>query len=423
MSVAIAAADVVARNLGARAGLAAYRGVLGSVSTPHERARVLGSAFDCAHAVHDAEGIRWVTARWSELPRGDFFAQLAPRAVRLYAHDRAAARALAHAEVARAPEDARAHYLLARLDDEHAARSLRRALRLAERPPSDAALATSIRARLARAGESFEAIDVDALQERDRLAILVSRLRSSSRYRRVAALDALIELTHSSDSEVRAAAYALGARHADGALTSIERDRVETLIRTHPRAKAARVALVARQGLESSLPDDADEEAVAPFRRAVAVLERGTPGPAPNPPTDVWRALRAIAAIRRGAPAGDAFDALLDVAPHCVVTEPLLTAAWLGLGDPEIAMRAEQLAAILSGRPSHARHGYLRLSDAVGDPHVAERLLRCAAAAGEAGAEERLAERERAEAWAAFRRGDGERALPLLRAARARLIG
>lgn len=435
MSLKITAAEALAKNLGPRAGLATFRGLLGSAFVPAERARILEGALGCAEELRDEESLGWALWQWSDLGTGPF-APRAERLVRRWAQTAPqVARRLLDAELRRSPA-ARTYYLRGRLASD--ARSSRAFYFSAYELEPTTQIGLASRIRLARAGvptavDRVADEDLATFSESDQLVVLQRRLQSAKRYTRVAALDALDVMTRSRDLAVRRASFALAARHADGDPLPIEQDRLHAIFRTHPKRREVRTALRLRAVANGRVvlePKD-PEQVARPLQRAQMVLNRGNAGPAPKPPNAEWRALVAIAALQRGDDASEDFRTLLDTLSHTSsqrVTEPLLAAAYLGRRQPgaggqRVARAAEQMAAMLVSRRPFARRGFLRLADAVADAQVSRRLREMALDANEAGAAERHGLSARKEAWAAMRAGETARARECIDRARDILRG
>jgi len=419
------AAEQALRTLGPAAGVRAYRSLVDSGGPSEEQARAVLGGIEAARLAGDEEAFRFFVERWRQQP-GTWVAEVARCCGRILSARPELAQRLADAEVERSPEDPRAWYLRARCGGPRAEEDLRRAADLAQRPPAQPSLLPRIRARLARLTGEAKGVDLAALPVRERLPVLAAKLRAKGRYGRVSALDALREIAEGG-GPYAGLAVRLAARHADveGRLTELERDRVAAILGAWPDTEERRVARARLEALGGSQNAE-DSETAAALRRARAVLERGSAGPAPSPPTSSWRALDAIVALLHGTGAADRYESLLDaVSPDAPVSAPLLTATWLGrrAKDRAVARVCEELAARLcDAPPPYPPQGWLRLSDAVKDPLTRERLLRRAWELEEPGASERLGEAARAAGWEAWRRGDPETAYEALHRAR-RLYG
>ncbi len=420
---AVESAKQVAKILGARAGAGALRAILDDLGD-HEDSGLRRQAHldfvDLAIEVDEAT-FDDATRRWSALPAGEAFAEVSARARAWMARGKVReACALADAECVRCPADGRAFYLRARLRGDRE-EDLVRAAKLAERA-GEGDLEQAARARLCRVtGERpLRPIDASALSPRLRLFVFTAQLRAKGRYARVAALDGLCALASSSDVEVAHAAIRVCARHADedARLTPIEIDRIRTALAHWPEASARELALgrlAAREGLGAGVVEE--PETAAQQRRARLVLESGTAGPPPGTPTVTWRALDAIAALRRGE-----IDVVERVSTICFAIDasrmapsaPLLTLAWMACGARDVALKAagEALAARVVTMPgARPATGWLRLSERVADVALAEKLRETALAHREHGAAERVAENRVRRAWKGLEEGGEDEVL------------
>ena len=405
---AVGAAKQVAKVLGARAGVGALRSLLDDLDDSGLRRQTHLDFLDLAIQVDDAT-FDEATRRWSALPASEAFQAVSTRARAWMARGKAReARELADAECARSPADARAFYLRARLRGD-VEEDLARAAKLAKRAGQDdverAALARLSRVNGERPGRP---IDLAALPPRLRLPVLTAQLRAKGRYGRVAALDGLSALASSPDTVLARAAISVCAQHADdeARLTPIEIDRVRTAIAHWPDAPTRDVALsrlAAREGLDAGTVED--PETAEQVRRARLVLESGTAGPPPGAPTVTWRALDAIAALRRGetdvAERISAICFAID-ASRVSPSAPLLTLAWMACGARDVGLKAagESLAGRLPTMPgAQPARGWLRLSERVADLELAGKLQEIALAHREIGAAERVAEDWVRRAW------------------------
>lgn len=405
---AVGAAKQVAKILGARAGLGALRPLLDDLDDSGLRRQTHLDFLDLAIQVDDAS-FDEATRRWSALPAGEAFADVSAHARAWKARGKEReARELADAECARSPADGRAFYLRARLRGD-AEEDLVRAAKLAKRSGQDDVERAAL-ARLCRlTGERpARPIDLAALPPRLRLSVLTAQLRAKGRYGRVAALDGLSALASSPDTELARAAILVCAQHADdeARLTPIEIDRVRTAIAHWPDPSVRDIALsrlAAREGLDTGAIED--PETAEQVRRARLVLESGTAGPPPGAPTVTWRALDAIAALRRGetdvAERISAICFAID-ASRVSPSAPLLTLAWMACGarDPRLKAAGELLAGKLIAMPgAQPATGWLRLSERVVDLELAGKLQEIALAHRENGAAERVAEDWVRRAW------------------------
>ncbi|MCB9621852.1 MAG: hypothetical protein H6723_00770 [Sandaracinus sp.] len=414
---AVGAARQVGKILGARAGVGALRPLLDDLDDPVLRRETHLEFLDLALAVDEAT-FDEAARRWSALPAGEAFGAVSERTRRWAREGRLReARELADAECARSPADARAFYLRARLRGD-AEEDLRRAARFAKRAGDDA-LERVVWARLARVtGERPERpVDLAALSPRERLPVLLAQLRAKGRYGRVAALDGLAVLSESNDEALARAAIVACARHADdeARLTPIEIDRVRSAIARWPDAAEREVALArlaAREGLDEGAAQD--PETAEQLRRARLVLESGTAGPPPGAPTVTWRALDAVAALRREeTDVAERIDALCFAidATRPSPSAPLLTLAWMACGSRDAVLKAagERLASRLPSLPgAQPARGWLRLAERVADLPLAAKLQDIALAHREPGAAERVAEDLVRRAWEAFEDGEDD---------------
>ena len=424
--VALAAAEAAGRNLGRRAGLTALRALFVGLSDHADRKRALVGALDHAIALGDEDAFEWVLAQWSAEP-SNLFGAAVQCCRRLVAERRPdAARRLADAEHTRAPT-ARALYLRARCtrDPATAIGDLRLALHQARQAPRDAALERAAASRLARLSleKPKPAIDLEPLDHRSRLGVLTAMLHAKGRYGRVAALDGIVALAQSEDAEVAAAAMRLAARHADadGRLTEIEIDRIRTALACWPDPAERADALSRLEQRRAMVAGEIGEHELA-----TRLIEGGELGAPKGQPDAEYRALDAIVALRKAKDdRADRLEALVATvdAERPRISMPLLTVAWLACADPSVSVRgvgerlAKRLSTLGGARPAR---GWLRLSERVGDPKLADELLAIAADVREPEALDRLAERDVRAAWDAFTQGDRAEALRRLRSARAR---
>lgn len=433
---AVESAKQVAQILGARAGAAALRALLDGLGDHEDSGLRRQAHLDLLDLAVEVDAVTFddATRRWAALPAGEAFAEVSARARAWMARGKVReACALTDAECARSPADGRAFYLRARLrgDSEE---DLARAAKLAERA-GQGDLERAALARLCRVtGErSFRPIDATALPPRLRLFVFTAQLREKGRYARVAALDGLCALASSSDVEVARAAICVCARHADddARLTPIEIDRIRTALEHWPEASAREVALgrlAAREGLGAGAVEDPGTG--AQLRRARLVLESGTAGPPTGAPTVTWRALDAIAALRRGE--ADVVERVSTIcfavdASRVAPSAPLLTLAWMACGAREVAVKAagEALASRVVTMPgTRPATGWLRLSERVADLALAEKLREIALAHRERGAAERVAENRVRRAWKGLEEGvEDEVLMGWLREAKQQVAG
>jgi hypothetical protein len=266
-------------------------------------------------------------------------------------------------------------------------------------------------------------------------------LRAGSRYRRAGVLDRLLDTARGEDVAAASRARTVAARHVDQAgasLSAIEADRVRAVLATVPDDDA-------RERLEERLdrlrhlaetPTDAaalaaglgDREAETHRRR----VEQG-PGPRPRGGRSLtgWLGLALIDALERGevdAPRQLALEAtthLLRGRSAGVTREaPLWTAARFALLR-EVPEAPPLIAALLEAPGEPPPRGFSELAaclEAEEEPDLAAEAWAHATLHRETGARGRLGARLREQAWEAARRGDGRKALALLRRA-APLLG
>ena len=416
----LTAAEAASRTMGPRAGLRAIRAVVDRLADS-DRARALLLGLEYATELGDRRALEELIARW-RVQSGEHFTEVAPRCVALARISWPHALNLAEAEAARRPEDARSHYLLGRLRGSDGLGDLRRAQRLAERPPRQRELLRAIEERLAWLGAPPEGFDRGELAARARLGKARADLAQGGRYARVAALDVLLELAEGpSHREV----LAIAAGHAERAeLTLIELDRLRTLFGKleSPAIRARALAwLDTREALgRGELPPPELTRTHELALHAQAALERGAPPAADSPLADsvVGAAYGIVARATADDPGlGPAAEALAE--RHEEITKgsaPLVAAAALAAdAAPEAG---EALARRVLELPRVTARGWLRLAAAVRDPLLREKALARAVEAREPGAERAQALAARSDAWRAMRAGDEAGARGRLKLAR-----
>jgi hypothetical protein len=450
-SVGLEAAKRAERRLGPAMGLRSYRALLGAANRSIALEAFRG-ACRCALALDDSPDFDDLAQAWERC--GDETAEVAVICRALVRQGRGdAALRLAEAEVSRSGS-ARAWYLLARVRDQLGDAEAREAFERASQAEAsgeedDEAVRSARAALVERAfraggleggfddGGSLEDLLADG-REPQRLVAAVVALRSSSKYRRASALSVLAELTEGS---VGRDAVAFAARHADArglALSWVEAERVEAVLRAATwldddlRDRALR-RLRARQGVAMADQQERDAalaEALAPepggprhldLARAVARGEAVDPEElaiAAGVPAPAAHALVAVDALRRGEDreAARALLALVDD-PGDPPVAGAYAAARLALSRSAQRDRACTLVDRLLAAEGGPPRGWLPLVDALLDAEAkatADRVLERAVGAGEAGAVERRLRKLVRRGWEANERGDREEAIALM---------
>lgn len=414
--------------MGPKAGLAVLRPLVDQLKG-EERAEALLGALECARALDDAESYEALVGQWMSVDVTTMFVALAREVGAARILSARLAQELARTECVRWPEDARAHYLFARVcPAEEREASYAQALLLASRPPIRESDVAQIAASMIAEGldpspgvvAALAAEDVDGLSARSQIAIARYRLAHLRGYKRVAALDGL--LAHVGQGPVSALALQVVAEFADRQMpTPLEWDRLSTAARDAGAETYRRFSMwrALRENKESASPLAREAKlAVSSIALRAKKTETGS---------DEWawpqgrraaaqRAYAALKTLRR--------DEVVDFAPFIRDASgagaPTLALCALGLskGIGDATVLAE---ALVEG--ASARRGWLRLSKAAsarGLGPLTSRLLERAFACNEPGAERALGEDLRRRAWALR---EGEEALTLLSRARRLLRG
>lgn len=427
MSFTLRAALGFRSRMGPKAGLAVLRPLVDQLKG-EERAEALLGALECARELDDAESYEALVARWMSVGVTTMFAALAREVGAARILSPRLAQELARTECVRCPEDARAHYLFARVcPAELREASYAQALLLASRPPIRESDVAQIAASMIAEGldpspgvvAALAAEDLERLSARSQIAIARYRLAHLRGYKRVAALDGLLAYV-GKDTSVSTLALGVVAEFADRQMpTPLEWDRLSTAAREAGAETYRRFAMwrALRENKESASPLAREAKlAVSTIALRAKKTEAGS---------DAWawprgqreaaqRAYAAIKMLRR--------DELVDFAPFTRDVSgagaPTLVLCALGvskgLGDATVLAKA-----LLED--SSARRGWLRLSKAAsarGVGPLTSRLLERAFACNEPGAEKALGEDLRRRAWAKCAKGEGEEALALLSRAR-----
>jgi hypothetical protein len=473
------AAEQLEASVGPYVALASYKRLL--AGPPEIRDKATLGALRCAVALGDEGELAALTKTWAGVSKS--IEPATPLAIALlHAGRSGAARALAAAELERAPT-AIAAYVCARAVEADGDGPRDRAA-VAERFSEvlERARLEGDETVLARAAARFVAcvfagldLDPSAVLDRARvthaaeiatldrtpppetLAVLRGRLLSTNRFHRAAALSSLEELARRERGPLRAAAIQLAARHFDALLTrldAVEIDRIgatmkhwpdeaerqralarlAALVRVVAAAKAPEAERAAR--LDQALTNLAERDAgAAQGLVAARALLAGARGAGTTEPTGAsdsatlgWLGLEAISAIHGGSPvlAATALERAApllgpDAPPPPSLWSALLAALATGRGPASAAAAAVADRAL--GRTTGVPHyPMLLLADALsaaGAPEVAAKALVEAARWNEGGAGSRLAGVKRAAAYDALAKDDRERARVLLGEARA----
>jgi hypothetical protein len=472
-AAAIGLCERIEQRMGARAALAAFRPLITRVAGGGARVRAILGALRCAVALGDEDEVGRLADAWSTAPGDDRFGDIVALSISLSQRGLAHATArLAVAESTRDPR-ARAHYLAARcLEGAGDPAAIEAFSRAAEKAAieGEIAIATASRARrietlaatpATRALALIEATacDPSAGSPSERLVIARVRLDAPSPFSRATALSMLEELArlgmaHALGTEPRrvaAAAVELAADHADElgvALGAVEVDRIAATLRHWPDASARMQALarldalaaVARTPLvdrEEPLARAAklSPEAEAHLVRARAVIggagQGRFPGTAHPSLSAAARlgdlALDAVASEAHARPADAA--AVLASAREILATSSafpaaLWTAVRLCAASEDARLRAEAGhlgEALLSRRGPAPARGYTSLVaplETAGRADLAERALRAAVRAREAGAADDLGEALVREGFRLAEAGERDAAVAKLREAR-----
>ncbi|MFK7999019.1 MAG: hypothetical protein AB8H86_05455 [Polyangiales bacterium] len=428
MSFTLRAALGFRSRMGPKAGLAVLRPLVDQLKG-EERAEALLGALECARELDDAESYEALVAQWMSVDVTTMFAQLSREVGAARILSPRLALELARTECVRCPEDARAHYLLARVSPpESREASYVQALLLAARPPVRELDVAQIAASMISEGldpgssvvASLSSKDVDALSARSQIAIARYRLAHVRGYKRVAALDGLID--HVGDGPVSALALKVVAEFADRQMpTPLEWDRLGTA------AHGAGAEAYRRFAMWRALREN--KESTSPLAREATLAVSSTTLRAKKTEagSDEWawppakrgaaqKAYVAILKLRRG----EDVDFASFLAHSAGAGAPTLALCALGLSK-DAGGAAELAEALAQG--AAARRGWLRLAKAAaarGLHSLASRLLERGLACGELGAERALGEDLRRRAWALR---EGEEALALLSRARRLLRG
>lgn len=434
--MALAAAERVERAAGAKAGLVAYRALVTNVAAMESRGRAILGALRCAVRVSDLATVSTMTAWWKPIHEGAYLEEIIALTTALQegGHGKAATD-LAAAEVARF-RTARALYLFARcleLGDDPAAPGV--FSEAAERADNEGAkaLATSARVRriswLSRAHTSFAlaldeavAMDLTEAEPWDTLVICRARLRSPSRFVRAGALALLEDLAKGPDLRLAEQAMLLGATHADDyaeELTSLERDRVTSLLRHWPIESERDASLAVLEAVAKIALFPESEEAIHEAAKA------GSPLPLASLGLDAVLAMQGEKVSEASASLRQA-TALVPGAPS--IPAPLWKSAELGLASPSPIVRedAARLSDALLAEPRKGpRGGFIPLARALDDDGNAELALqafRAALIAREPGSREALAQALIGRGWKHASAGQREEAIHALKEARQLLL-
>lgn len=458
--VAIAVAERVERTGGPRAGLVAWRALIGATE-PETRARAILSGLRCAIALADLTALSELTLAWESVDRGVFLEQVIALAKEMSrAGFSASAVALADAECHR-HRTARALYLRARLLESQgeSASAAQAFLTARERATAEGDSEIVMHSRVRRAAilarswsTMVEAlteatlVDLDKAPSGCRLIAARVLLMSPSRFSRATAIGVLGDLANGEDESVAQSAIATVSRWTDDAasdLTPLELDRLVALFgreraqRRHPRGvKIARALASLQQASTPSACAEAMNEmiradpAIEPLIDRAKDLLRGRvevvhARPPPAKRLDVEELLLDVAvAIRDGAPARAARDltTLLE-SKHTVRTAWILAELALHHEHTELRKVAVEFFARRLARPSGGAppRGYLALADALsreGREELAATARVAAAVRREAGAVESLGIAISRSGWELARRGDRAGAIVKLREAK-----
>lgn len=455
-SMAIALAERVEKSAGPTAGLLAWKTLADTSGPGDTRTRALLAAMRCALAAAEFVEMKALAQAWESAGKEPFDREIGAL-VKELARGRlaSAATALAAAEVARR-RSAYALYLHARCldvaNDPRAHDAFGEAIRRAEEEGGRTAASIVLAARLRRLARSPDpegaaSIDLQKVAPRDRLVVVRALLRSTSRFTRAGAIAALDGLVASGDVPIAKRALAVAAAHVDDAadvLTPLEVDRLLALfgrdvaLGLAPRARdlvkaAATLAQATTDAdLDAALAEAAkiDPSLAANHQRAKEILG-GRKEPADKPPAkdaaglvlDAFSALREDQTTR----AATALVALGDAEERGVrVPAEAWNVARLGLESEHLAVNAAAArlvtARLRARRSAPPPRGWLEIAtvlSARGLHDLADRARRQAAAAKEPGAEDALVFALTRSGWEHARRGERERALSLLREARA----
>lgn len=434
MSLTLRAALSFRSRVGPKAGLAVLRPLIDQLAGV-DRAHAILAALECARALGDEATYGALTTQWAGVGATGVFETLAAEVGAARAFSLRLAQELAHSERIRSPGDARAHYLLARVSDgDLRAASYDKALLLASRPPVRESHVAQIVASMIVVGLDPGAEHVSSLSQkhvaqlcgRAQIAIAEYRLGSTRGYKRVAALDGLLERVGGPDGTLALTVLAEFAERARP--TALEWDRLSTM------AQAAGEEAKRRFDMWRALRDGEvggstlAQEAKLALSSATETV-RLEPAPTLDPGADAWawsseerRAASAAYAQILRLRAGDQIDVAPFIDNASTAGGPALALCALGLADdnqaPDFARFAEALI-----EHSAARCGWLRLSEASrsrGQDALTTQLLERAFECGERGAARSLGAHLRSRAWVT---SDADEALALMSRARQLLRG
>lgn len=453
-SMAIALAERVEKTAGPKAGLLAWKTLADNSAPGDTRSRALLAAMRCALLAAEFTELNDLIRLWEFAGPAPFDREIGALVKELSrARMLGPATALAASEVSRR-RSAHALYVHARCLDvannpaAHAAfgEAIRRAEE--EGAPAEAIARASRLRRLARSPDPDEAakIDLAKIAPHERITVARALLRSSSRFTRAGAIAALDGLVASGDVPVAKRALAVAGAHVDdaaGVLTPLEVDRLNALfgrevalgLAPNARALVSAAANVAQAAsptdLDAALAEAAktDPSLAANHRRAREILG-GRKEPSDTPPAKdpAGSILDAFAALRdeQTTRAATALVALGDAEERGArVPAEAWNVARLGLESDHLAVNAAAArlvtARLRAGRAAPPR-GWLEIAavlSARGLHDLAERARRQAVAAKEPGAEDALVFALTKSGWEHAKNGQPERALALLREARA----
>ncbi len=460
--VALRSAEQLHRTLGPRAALYAYRALATSAAAPETRGRAILRGLSCAIDLRDPEAVDALVGLYPSVTSGAFGGEILRVGKRLVASGfLAPATALSTHEVSRFPA-ARTMYFRARCLERARDPGAREAFAAAEaRAVSEethdiAALARAFRALLlfqegsvSEALSTAKGLELRELPAELALGLAELGMASPSRFARAAALSDLEFFVSSPRPDVASRALVLAARHADRmgpALTPMEIDRLAALLAKLPdqalsrsmldRLEARQIALGAAASNQADLvlaTIDAAQPSLAPILRRAADAVRGRFEPHAARQGDEGDAsqlaISAAVALRDGnMPRAEA--TLRALSERLALDAPsrrhgAWEAAYLGLLAEDDPVRAASLSALRAlvklGVPAPAR-GALSFANLVriaGDDELAAALLRLAAEGRESGAAAARFEHARELGWRLALAGQREKAMALLKEAKA----
>lgn len=473
--LSIAAAEQLERSVGPFVALPAYKRLLVRMPDAAIAARVALGVIRCAGKLGEDRELESAADYWGTLAgAGDHLETIAGFCKTLVREGRKwPAVKLARAEAERDGR-ARAYYLLARCleiagDGGGALVAFGEAATRADKEQGAADVALAARAKRVErmigdqttaklALADAQAADPTGAPPQSKLAIGLGRLRSPSRFVRASGLSLLEELAREPTTRLGKLAILFAAEHADmlgDDLTPIEADRIAATI-GHVTDEAAKEAALARLRAAqkiASTKGEAQKEAIllavqaAPeieslVERARAILQ-GSAATEQKPPASLSPDKLASDALRACAYAQDALVALTSsrsrdaaVAIHaagdlvergCTLSPPLWIAARRGLESTDRNARDAAIrlgTALLAQAIAPPIHGFSPLARAfehAGRRDLAFEAIRAAIAAKEPHALELQGGIVQNEGWALALRGERDKAIAALRAAKTHL--